>query len=98
MATYIQQISRYPANGKGPELRAMLEEWARTAQSRSIAHKLISQLGSEGPVFINGIRHENLDAFQTYPERSRANPGLGPFTAKMSRSWPGPLSRRCFRC
>ncbi len=79
---YIQQISRYPAIGKGPELRALLEEWARTAPSRGFAHNLISQLGSEGPVFINGIRHENLAAFETYPERSRANPGFGPFTAK----------------
>ena len=83
MATYIQQISRYPAIGKGPELRALLEEWTRTAPSRGFAHNLISQLGADGPVFINGIRHENLAAFQTYPERSRANPGLGPFTAKM---------------
>ncbi len=92
MATYIQQISRYPAIGKGPELRALLEEWARTAPSRGFAHNLISQLlSSEGPVFINGIRHENLTAFQTYPERSRANPGFGPFTAKMQpllAQWP----------
>jgi len=34
MATYIQQNSRYPAIGKGRELRALLEEWARTAPSR----------------------------------------------------------------
>ncbi len=84
MATYIQLNSHYPATGKGPELRAVLEEWASTAPSRGFAHNLTSQLvGSEGPVFINGIRHENLAAFQTYPQRSRANPGFGPFIAKM---------------
>jgi len=83
MATYIQQNSHYPAIGKGPELRALLEEWARTAPSRGFAHNLISQLiSAEGPVFINGIRHENLAAFQTYPERSWANPGRAAFTAK----------------
>ena len=83
MATYIQRNRHYPAPGKGPELRALLEEWARTAPSRGFAHNLTSQLlSSEGPVFINGIRHENLAAFETYPERSRANPGFGPFTAK----------------
>ncbi len=38
MATYIQQISRYPAIGKGPELRELLEEWAKTAPSRGFAH------------------------------------------------------------
>ncbi len=83
MATYIQRMSHYPATGKGPELRALLEEWARTAPSRGFAHNLMSQLVSEGPVFINSIRHENLTAFQTYPQRSRENPGFEPFIAKM---------------
>ncbi len=95
---YIQQISRYPATGKGPELRALLEEWARTAPSRGSAHNLVSQFGSEGPVFTLGIRYENLAAFQTYPERNRANPGFGPFIAKMRPLVPGPFSRRCSRC
>jgi len=90
MATYIQEIRHYPAPGKGPELRALLEEWARTAPSRGFKQNLTSQLlSSEGPVFINGIRHENVTAFETYPERSRANPGFGPFTTKM-----GPLLAR----
>ncbi len=52
MATYIQRISRYPASGKGPELRALLEEWARTAPSRGFANNLTgnwaSGLGSTG--------------------------------------------------
>ncbi len=83
MATYIQEIRHYPAPGKGPELRALLEEWAKTAPSRGFEHNLMSQLGADGPVLINGIRHENLAAFHTYPERSRANPGWEPFTKKM---------------
>ncbi len=83
MATYIQEIRHYPAPGKGPELRALLEDWARTAPSRGFTQNLsIQLLSSEGPVFINGIRHENLTASQTYQERNRANPGFGPFTAK----------------
>ena len=97
MATYIQQISHYPVPGKGPELRALLEDWARTAPSRGFAHNLTSQLGSDGPNYINGIRHENLAAFQTYPERSRANPGFGPFSAKeqplMAKPTTSALSR-----
>ncbi len=83
MATYIQRISRYPASGKGPELSAQLEEWARTAPSRGFALNLTSQLGSVAPVFTIGIRHENLTAFQTYPERSQANPGFRDFVAKV---------------
>ncbi len=83
MATYMQQISHYPAGGKGPELRAVLEEWVTTAPSRGVAHNLVSQFGSEGPVFIVGIRHENLAAFQTFRERNRANPAFGPFIAKL---------------
>ncbi len=83
MATYIQEISHYPAPGKGPEVRAQLEEWVRTAPSRGFRLNLTSQLGSVMPVFIIGIRHENLAAFQTYPERNRANPAFGPYLAKM---------------
>ncbi len=83
MATYTQRISHYPVLGKGPELRALLEEWAKTAPSRGSAENLQSQLGSEGSVFIIGIRHENLAAFQTFRERNRANPAFGPFIAKL---------------
>jgi len=89
MASYIQQLTHHPAPGKGPELRAVLEEWAKTAPSRGFEQNLMSQLGADGPVFINGIRHENLTAFHTYPERSRANPGWESFTKKM-----GPLMAR----
>ena len=80
---YIQQISHYPSSGKGQELRAVLEEWTKTAPSRGSAQNLISQLASDGPVFIGGIRHENLTAFQTFRERNRANPAFGPFIAKL---------------
>ena len=83
MATYMQEISHYPALGKGPEVRAQLEEWVKAAPSRGFTLNLRSQLGSVMPVFIIGIWHENLAAFQTYPERNRANPGFGPYLAKM---------------
>jgi len=97
MATYIQEISHYPAPGKGPELRAVLEDWAKTAPSRGFEHNLLSQLGSDGPVFINGIRHENLAAFHTYPERSRANPGWEPFTKKMGSLMARPPQSALFQ-
>ncbi len=89
MASYLQLLIHHPAPGKGPELRVVLEEWAKTAPSRGFEQNLLSQLGADGPVFINGIRHENLAAFHTYPERSRANPGWESFTKKM-----GPLTAR----
>lgn len=83
MAIYIQQISHYPTSGKGPELRAVLEDWVKSASSRGSAQNLTSQLVSEGPVLIGGIRHESLAAFQSFRERNRANPGFGPFIAKL---------------
>ncbi len=97
MATYIQRISRYPASGKGPELRALLEEWARSAPSRGSAQSLMSQLGSEGQVFITGIRHENLAAFQTDSERIQANPGFRPFIAKLQPHMARPLHSALFQ-
>ncbi len=43
MATYIQEIRHYPAPGKGPELRAVLEEWAKTAPSRGFEQSALFQ-------------------------------------------------------
>ena len=65
MASYVQLLIHHPAPGKGSELRAVLEEWAKTAQSRGFEQNLMSQLGADGPAFINGIRHENLAACLT---------------------------------
>lgn len=93
---YIQQISHYPTRGKGPELRAVLEEWATTAPSRGSAEKLHSQFGSEGPVFTVGIRHENLAAFQNFPEHNRANPAFGPFIAKLQSLMVRPIRSTLF--
>lgn len=80
---YIQFIHHYPAAGKGPELRALLEDWVKAAPSRGFRHNLASRmLGPEGPDFINGIAHEDLAAFETYPQRSQANPAFAEFNAK----------------
>lgn len=69
---YIEQIRHNPAPGKGQELRAALEEWARSAPSRGAAHNLTSAiLDPEGAVFINGIRHQTLEAFGVYREQAR---------------------------
>ena len=97
MASYIQLLIHHPAPGKGPELRAVLEEWAKTAPSRGFEQNLVSQLGADGPVFINGILHENLTAFHTYPERSRANPGWEPFTKKMGSLMARPRQSALFQ-
>ena len=36
MATYVQQMIHYPAPGKGPELRAVLEDTLRRLTQTSI--------------------------------------------------------------
>ena len=80
---YIQFIHHCPAPGKGPELRALLEEWAKTAPARGFRHNLGSRiLGPEGQDFVNGIQHEDLAAFETYPQRSQANPAFATFSAR----------------
>ena len=80
---YMQLIHHYPAPGKGPELRALLEDWAKSAPSRGFRHNLTSRmLGSDGPDFVNGIQHDDLAAFESYPQRSQANPAFSDFTAK----------------
>lgn len=80
---YIELRHHYPAPGKGPELRANLEEWAKTAPSRGFRHSLTTQLLSQdGPVYVNGILHDTLADWGAYPQRSAAHPAQRTFIEK----------------
>ena len=80
---YMQEISHYPAQGKGQEVQAHLEEWAKSAPSRGFTMNLRSRVGTPNPVFILGVRHETLADYQSARERNRANPAFGAYLAKM---------------
>jgi len=68
---YTQRISMFPANGKGPELRPILEERVRTRQSQGVRAALsMAAFGAEGPVFTVALLFDDLGAL----EALRANP------------------------
>ena len=72
---YVELIKHHPAPGRAQELRAGLEEWARTAPSRGATHNLTSALlDPEGAVLINGIRHDDLAAFGAYRQAAVSRP------------------------
>lgn len=55
----------------------------KTAPNRGFRHNLASRmLGPNGADFVNGIAHDDLTAFETYPDRSQANPAFAGFTVK----------------
>src|SRR5438105_3858032 len=68
---YTQRITFFPANGKGPELRTILEERVRQRQAQGTRAGLQSAVfGAKGPAFSLGIQVTDLEALETV----RANP------------------------
>ena len=65
---YTQRIIHIPALGKGPDLRAALEE-RNTAGNALAPHSLSMSMFSPQPAFTHSIRFDNLAAIQTYQER-----------------------------
>ena len=69
--------------GKGNELRALAEDWAKTNQPRLRTVLTESVLG-KGQTFVSGTMHENLQAYETEREARRADSGFQSFAAKVS--------------
>ncbi len=65
---YTQRIIHVPAVGKGPELRAALEERNATGNA-AVPHSLSANMFSLEPAFIHAIRFENLAAIEAYQGR-----------------------------
>jgi quinol monooxygenase YgiN len=68
---YSQRITTYPAAGKAPELRTLLEERVRQRQSQGIAASLaVAAFGAEGPALHMTLRFDDLAALDAH----RASP------------------------
>src|SRR5712691_3570108 len=60
---YTRRITFFPAIGKGPELRTILEERVRLAQSRGARANLQTAVfGADGPTFSIGNQFDDLGA------------------------------------
>ena len=69
--------------GRGNELRALAQDWAKSNQPRLRTVLTESVLG-EGQTFVSGTQHENLQAYETEREARRADSGFQSFAAKVS--------------
>lgn len=65
---YTQRIVHVPAVGKGPELRAALED-RNTSGNAEAPHALSALMFSPQPGLIHAIRFENLAALEAYQAR-----------------------------
>ena len=90
---YVQRALNYPAQGKGPELRALLEERVKGVQSSGQPASLSASVyGSDGPIFITALSFQDLAALESYRRRNQADPRFQAFGVKLN-----PLVRQVTR-
>jgi hypothetical protein len=72
---YSHQITYFPAIGKGPELRPILEERVRQRQSEGVRASLTTVVyGGEAPAFRANMSFEDLAALQVFRDRIAGAP------------------------
>ncbi|MSQ14422.1 MAG: hypothetical protein EXR50_00960 [Dehalococcoidia bacterium] len=96
-AKVTQRITLYPAIGKGPELRAMLEEEVKARQARGITSGLQAQLfGIDGPAFTIGTQFPGIAAFEQRRESVPNDPGRQAYLAKVNQAISRPNRQQLF--
>lgn len=95
---YIHRESSYPAQGKGRELRALLEERVKAQQASGQAVSLGVQLfaGPEGMSYIRNARHEDLAAYEAARRRNQSDPAFPAYQAKVATLISRPNSSQLF--
>ena len=83
---YTQWIQYHPALGKGPELRALLEERVKSYQSKgqSVALAVRMMGDEEGNPFIAVFRHQDLAAQEAFRRSAQSDPTFAEFQAKVA--------------
>lgn len=81
---YTVRITHHPAPGKGPELRAALEEHSKAANAAGSPHNVSQLLYADEPTFVNSIRHESLAAIEAYTAKNAGDPTYAARTAKIT--------------
>lgn len=83
---YTQRVTYYPAVGKGPELRALLEERVKHVQSAGAEVALGVRMfgGPAGNPYIVNLRFQDLAAVEAYRRRNQADPAFAAYNAKVA--------------
>lgn len=93
---YTRRITHYPALGKGPELRAALEENAKALNAAGLPHNVTQQLYAKEPTFVTSIRHESLAEMEAYGSRTAADAAHSARMAKIGACIDRPLATELY--
>lgn len=87
---YTVRIVHHPAPGKGPELRAALEDHSKASNAAGSPHNVSQLLYGEEPTFVNAIRHESLADIEAYGARNANDQAYQARTSKIGASLARP--------
>ncbi|MGH2361787.1 MAG: hypothetical protein ACRDGM_14745 [bacterium] len=94
---FIERVRIYPALGKEPELRAVLEEWAKKRQAQGMEISLSVQLyGPEGPTFVNSAKFRDLAEVENRRRQNQADPAFQAVVAKVDSLCRVPAKRSLY--
>lgn len=81
---FTQRATYYPATGKGPEVRALLEALTQSEQARGIQVNLTTQhFNPDGPAFVRSVRLADLAALAQRRASVAADPARQEHNAKL---------------
>lgn len=91
------RIHYYPAGDKGRELRSVLEERVKSAQSRGEAVGLTMQrVTPDGGVYVTTRRLQDLAAYEAYLQGLRSDPTQQPFLERVASLTRRPQKQELF--
>lgn len=95
---YMIRNRQCPAPGKGPELRAILEERVHQARPGLAGTRLERQVGShDGPAFAVSLLFGSMADMDTFFAANDSDPTLRPYLSKVASLTRAPLQQRIHR-
>jgi hypothetical protein len=81
---YFRLVNHFPAMGKAPELRVLLEDRVRTGERERLARSaLLTELLGPEPALVHAIQHEDFAAWESHVARIASDPNFQATAAKM---------------
>ncbi len=80
---FYERVLLRASQGKGDELRALLQDRTTSSQPR-LRTLLVESVLGKGQTFVSGTFHDTLQAYDTEREARRADSGFRSFAAKVS--------------
>lgn len=94
---FSHRVTHYPAFGKGPDVRALLEERVKSGQASGIRAGLSSHLlGADGQAFVMTVIHPDLAAYDKRRRGNAADPGFRAYQTKLAEVIRKPNSQELF--